>query len=102
MQRFVHCLLKTILEIWNSILEVMQLSTKQGETSLVYSTGRDMAGTSVTEPSVPGHQMLRSTVGSIQSYGSIQLGSESVGTTVLELFVDVYMIILINYSDLIS
>ena len=76
--------------------QVLQLSRGPGDLTLVLYTGLDMVVTSVTESSVPGHQMLRSTVGSIQSYGSIHQVSESVETTALELSADVYMIMINN------
>ena len=74
--------------------EVLQHSTEPGDLTLVPSTGRDMAVTSATESSVPDHQMLLLTVASTPSYGSIQLGSESVETSALELSVDVYKTII--------
>ena len=81
--------------------EVLQLSTGPGDLTLVLSTRRDMVVTSLTEFSVPGHQMLHSTVGSTPRYGSIQSGLKSVERNVLVRFADVFMIMTNNYCDLI-
>ena len=74
--------------------EGLQLSAEPGDLTLVLSTGLVTADTSVTGSSVPDHRMHPPTVASTPSYGSIQLGSESVETSALELSVDVYMIMI--------
>ena len=73
---------------------VLQHSAEPGDLTLVLSTGLVTADTSVTEFSVPGHRMHLPTVASTPNYGSIPQGSESVETIALELFVDVYKIII--------